>query len=326
MTRPVDPAVQQAHADVVALFRATPAADRAGLHDVCRAARDRLAALPVLDPHDPSTWNSYELLTANFQTLLCYLVEADVPTSEPDRFRALLIRLLHYHYDSHNADPGVRLAELVLKDWEVRLGESHKDTILANERLAACLHDRGDSEQARPLFERILALRSQKSGADDVATLVAACNLGSCLNQLSDHQAAFELAQDTLRRCELWLGSDDSTTILATQTLADSLSGLGEHRIALSLYEMVHRRHLFEYGEDALPTLCVAESVALSLQELGDHEAARAVDAALLPRFECAAGKDYAGSKRTRNRLVKSLKALGRDAEADDIRGGGTKF
>ncbi|MDQ1015678.1 tetratricopeptide repeat protein [Streptomyces afghaniensis] len=313
MTRPVDPAVQQAHADVVALFRTTPAADPAGLYAVCRAARDRLAALPVLDPHDPGTWNSYELLTTNIQTLLCYLGEANVPTSEPDRFRALLIRLLHYHYDSHNADPGVLLAELVLKDWEVRLGESHKDTIVAIERLAACLHDRGDSQRARPLFERILALRSRKFGADDVATLVAACNLGSCLNQLSDHQAAFQLAQDTLRRCELWLGSDDSTTILATQILAASLSGLGEHRIALSLYVMVHQWRLLEYGEDALTTLGVAENIALALQELGDHDAARAVDADLLPRFERAAGKDYVGSKRTRNRLEKSLRALGRD-------------
>ncbi|WP_314613464.1 tetratricopeptide repeat protein [Streptomyces stackebrandtii] len=326
MTRHVDPAVQRAHADVVALFRTTPAADPAGLHAVCRAARDRLAALPVLDPHDPRTWNSYELLTTNIRTLLCYLGEADVPTSEPDRFRALLIRLLHYHYNSHDAEPGVLLAELVHKDWEARLGESHTDTIEAAERLAACLHDRGDAEQARPLFERILALRSKELGADDTATLVAACNLGSCLNALSDHRAALQLTQDTLQRCEQRLGGEDRTTILTTEILADSLSGLGEHRIALSLYVVVHQWHLREYGEDALATLDLAESIAFTHQELGEHEAARAVDADLLPRFERAAGMDYPGSERTRERLAKALRALGRDAEADEIQGGITTF
>ncbi|WLQ44426.1 tetratricopeptide repeat protein [Streptomyces laculatispora] len=95
------------------------------------------------------------------------------------------------------------------------------------------------------------------------------------------------------------------------------LSGLGQHRIALSFYLRAHQRHLREYGEDALATLDVAENIAFTLQELGDHEAARAVDADLLPRFERAAGKGGLGFER----LVKALRALGCDAEADEIWG-----
>lgn len=52
MTRPAGPAVQQAQADVPALFRTTPAADPAGLYAMCRAARGRPAARPILDPHE----------------------------------------------------------------------------------------------------------------------------------------------------------------------------------------------------------------------------------------------------------------------------------
>lgn len=331
MTHPVDPAVERAHADVVSLFRdhtdGDAAVTAAGLAAVCRAARDRLALLPSLDPHDPRTWSSYELITADVRTLLGYLHEAGVPSSESERFRSLLIRVLHYLYRADDgAEPGILLAELLHRDWAARIGESHADTIEAAERLAACLHAQGDSQRARPLFEKVLLLRSKKLGDADPATLVAACNMGSCLNQLRDYRAAFRLNDDTVRRCERRLGKDNGTTILATGNLASSLFWLGEHRRALSLYRAVHQWHQRASGVDALDTLWAEADVAVTLSALAEHEAARVVNAGLLPRFERAAGKDYSGTRHTRDRLVRNLRALGRDEEADEVHGGIPRF
>lgn len=326
MTRPVDPAVEQAHTDVLDLFLSNPAADPVGLEAVCRAARDRLARLPALDPHDPQTWSSYALITRDVQTLLGYLREAEVPSSEPERFRSLLIRVLHYLYEADRASPGVLLAEMVHGDWEARLGESHADTLKAAERRAACLHAGGDSERARPLFERILVLRTRMFGSTDPSTLLASCNLGACLNQLQDYEAAFELNRVTARLCEQRLGKDDGTTALATGNLAGSLFGLGEYRKALALYRDIHRRHLRASGADSLAALHAEGNVSIALHKLGDHEAARAVNADLLAKFERAVGKDHSATEQTRSRLEMNLRALGRKEEADEVHGGIPNF
>ncbi|WP_167828897.1 tetratricopeptide repeat protein [Streptomyces sp. MZ04] len=323
---PVDPAVRQAHTDVIGLFRESRADGPAELEAVCRAARDRLAALPPLDAQDPRTWSSYALLTKDVQTLIGYLREAGVPSSEPDHFRALLIRVLCYLYEADGAAPGVLLAELVHRDWEARIGESHHDTLRALERLAACLFARGDAEKARPLFERVLLLRSRAFGDDDPTTLLAACNLGACMTQLGDDRAAFRLNDDTVRRCERRLGKDDETTILAGGNLASSLSRLGQLRKALARYRDIHQRRRRTSGENSLLTLGAEANVANTLDRLGDHDAARAINAALLPKFESAAGKDHSATKRTRGRLEANLRALGRDEEADEVNGGIPNF
>ncbi|MFI6722803.1 tetratricopeptide repeat protein [Streptomyces sp. R-74717] len=326
MTHPVVTEAEQAHTDVLNLFRKSTAGNQTGLAVVCRAARDRLAALPVLDPDDPSTWAAYELITADMQTLLGYLREADVPSSEPERFRSLVIRVLRYLYASDRAEPGALLAEIVHRDWETRIGESHAHTIDAAERLAACLHARGDSEHARPVFERILQLRSKKYGDDHSDTLLAACNMGACLNRLKDFRAALRLNRDTVQRCERRLGKDNRTTILATGNLAGSHFGLGDLEQALTLYRDIHQRYRRVSGDNSLVTLGAESSIAITLQKIGDYEAARAVNADLLPRYERAAGKDYSGTENTRSRLERNLRALGRDKEADEVHGGIPKF
>ncbi|MFF1739540.1 tetratricopeptide repeat protein [Streptomyces mirabilis] len=322
MTHPVDPEVERAHSYVLNLFRKSTFVDPAELATVCREARDRFAALPALDPDDPSTWTSYELITADVQTLLGYLREAGVPSSETERFRSLVIRVLRYLYRADQADPGALLAELVHRDWQMWIGEAHDHTLEAAGRLAACLHALDDSERARPVFERILRLRSGKQGDDHPDTLLAACNLGACLDQIGDFGAAFRLNTDTVRRCERRLGKEARTTILATENLAGSLFGLGELERALTLYQDIHQRYRQVSGENALATLDAQAGIAITLHKLGDYEAARVINAGLLPRIERVAGKNYSGTKNTRSRLEMNLRALGRKEEADEVHGG----
>ncbi|MEV6593154.1 tetratricopeptide repeat protein [Streptomyces acidicola] len=322
----VDPAVEKAHRDVLNLFRKSTAGDPAGLAAVCRAARDRLAQMPALAPNDPSTWTSYELITVDVQTLLGYLREVGVPSSESERFRTLLIRVLWYLCQAGRAELGVVLAENLRTDWVVQLGESHVHALDAARRLASCLHPLGESERARPVLQRILDLRSAKFGDDHPGTLLAACDLGKCLYLLRDYHGAFQLNTGTVRRCEQQLGKDHPTTILAVANLAGSLFGLGELETALRLYRDIHQRYLRVSGENSLAALNAEADIAITLHQLGDHEAARALNAALLPRFEKVAGKDYSGTENTRARLENNLRALGRDEEADEVHGGIPKF
>ncbi|MEH0420473.1 tetratricopeptide repeat protein [Streptomyces sp. B21-083] len=326
MTHPIDPAVEKAHTDVLNLFRTSTAGDPAGLAALCRAVRDRLAALPTLDADDPSTWTSYELITVDVRTLLGFLRELDVPSSEPERFRTLLIDVLRYLYMADRSELGEYLAKIVHTDWDRRLGESHVHTIDAVERLAACVHGRGDAERSQPLFQKILRLRSAKFGRDHSGTLLAACNVGASLNQLEDYEAALQLNSDTVRRCERQLGKHHPTTILAVDNLAGSLFGQGESELALVLYQDIHQRYRQVSGENSLVALDAEAGIAITLHKLGDYEAARALNADLLPRFGRVAGKDYKGTQDTHARLIMNLRALGRNDEADVVHGGIPKF
>ncbi|MFH0522232.1 tetratricopeptide repeat protein [Streptomyces sp. M41] len=321
MTYPVDPAVLRVHAEVVEVFRAGTG-DLAG---VCRAARDRLAGLPGLDAREPRSWSSYRLVTADALTLLGYLRETGVETSEPASFRALLIDVLRYLYEAEQPALGVLPARFLHQDWTARLGASHAATVDVAERLAACLFALGETEQSRPLFEEVLRLRTRVRGADDPATLLAACNLGACLALDQVHDAALRLTEDTAERCERLLGADHETTLLAIANLAATLSALGAHDRVLALRRDVLARRRRISGEDSVLTLRAEAGVADTLHELGQHEAARALNAALLPRFERVAGRDHSGTRRTRARLEQNLRALGRDEEADEV-GGKPRF
>jgi hypothetical protein len=321
MTQPVAPAVQQVHAEILDLFRT----DSADLQAVCRAARDRLAALPALEPRDPLSWSSYRLITADVLTLLGYLRETGVASSEPPSFRSRLIDVLRYLYEAEEGKLGALLARVVHNEWAAQLGASHTAAIDVAERLAACLFALGETEECRPLFEEVVRLRARVLGNDDPATLLAACNMGACLALDGVYHAALQLNEDTVRRCERLLGTDHETTMLATANLAGTLSRLGEHQRALALHRDVLRRRKRISGEDSLMTLRAEASVAKALHGLGDHEAARAINADLLPRFERVAGKDYSGTKHTRSRLEQNLRALGRDEEADEV-GGKPRF
>lgn len=314
MTQSVDVAVAQAHADVLALFRDTPVTDVSGLAAVCQSARDRLTAMPVPDPHDPLHWDAYRVLTPTVQTLLAYAREAGVPNGEAERFRALLIGVLHYLHDSDRAEAGIPLAELVQRGWEEQLGETHPDTIVALERLAACRYEGEGAEASRPLLERIIELRSQSLGADHPDTLHSLCNLGVCLNKLGDYQEALRLSSETLRRCERRLGTGHWTTNRTMAVTAASFFGLGEHRSALGMYRAVHDWHLQRSGASSLDTLDAAADIAHTLHAIGDYEAARTLNTDLLHVYGRTAGEDYHGTQETRARLTQNLMALQRDA------------
>jgi tetratricopeptide (TPR) repeat protein len=283
----------------------------------CRAARSEYAALPDLDPEDRASWDSYLVITNDLQTLLAYMTEVGVASSEPGTFRKLLMRVLRYLSAADQSELGLTLSTTVYGEWSGQLGETHPDVINVMERQAACYMELGDASASTALMRQVLTRRKAVFGDDEPRTLRAAANLGTSLNSLKDFHAALRLNQETVQHCRARLGPDHDTTLDAASILARSLSGLGEHEAALSIYRDVWTRRASTSGPDALETLDDASRVAVALATLGDYEAARAINEKLHSQYERALGASHPLTKTARERLTGNLRALGRGHEAN---------
>jgi tetratricopeptide (TPR) repeat protein len=309
--------VLDSHSHIHDLFRSSNASVAA----TCQAARDKYASFPNIDPDDPASWDTYRLITSDLQTLLAYLIETGVPSSAPDSFRNLVMRVLYYLSRADRSKLGLILSKAVYREWSEQLGQSHPDVIYVAERQAACHQELGDAQAATALMRKVLAQRKAVLGDAHPSTLRAAANLGTSLNFLEDFHAALRLNQETVQLCRVQLGPDHDATLSAAAHLASSLFGLGEYQIALGIYRDVLARRTAVNGPNARETLTEASNVALTLEKLGDHEAARAMNEQLHHQLESSLGAAHPLTKKVHELLIKNLRALGRTHEADVERG-----
>lgn len=309
--------IRDAHQNIRQLFR-EPHRDVA---EACRAARDEYAALPRLDPEDPAHWKTYRILTSDLQTLLSYLMESGVPSSTPGTFRTLVMNVLYYLSMANRSKAGLILARTVYGEWSRRLLESHVDVIYVAERQAACHLELGEGEAAAAVMKKVLSQREATLGKDHPTTLNAAVNLGTCLNDLDDFHAALRLNQETLRRCRARLDPDDDITLNAASHLGASLFGLQEYPAALTIFRDVAARRAAAKGPTALDALRDASDVALTLERLDDHESARVVYERVYRDYKNLFGMSHESTQHAQARLVRTLRALGRTDEADEVRG-----
>jgi tetratricopeptide (TPR) repeat protein len=70
------------------------------------------------------------------------------------------------------------------------LGADHPDTALSLNNLGGLLQGMGDYAEARPYYERALAINEAVLGADHPATAVSLNNLGYLLQAMGDYAGA----------------------------------------------------------------------------------------------------------------------------------------
>jgi hypothetical protein len=322
----VDEAILQAHRDMGDIFRV----NTADASHAAQEARDRLGALPPLDPETPDSWEACEIITGDLRVLLGFLGEAAVVSSRPAGFRTLVLTILRYLDESDQTVLGLLLAGEINVRWTAELGREHLDRIAAVDQLAVYMRARGQSKVALPLVEEALGLYSRIHGQNHPATLNAVVNLCACLVGRGDALVASRLSRKILPTCVAVLGRDSDITLRANSVFAESMFELGETRTALDVYRDVHARCRKTKGRDHLATLNAAGKVAIVLHGLGDHEKARAMNEDSLHRYERLLGtnKNKKGYNRedrrikeSRKRLVANLESLGRHEEAREVGG-----
>ncbi|RAG83927.1 hypothetical protein DN069_19395 [Streptacidiphilus pinicola] len=299
-----------------------------GLSAACEQARDLVASFPVPDPEVPEHWAEFALLTGQLRVLLGYLAEAGVPSSAPGAFRSVVLADLSYLNAADTGLPGRTLAGWICRRWTVELGVEHPDRISAHERYAALCLAVGAGDEAVGLLRSLHRLCAKLSGPRSPAALSVAADLCGALSRTGDHQSALRLGQDLVPVCTEVLGGDSDTALRAVSGLAGALRGLGGLPAAFGAYREVHEKSVRTRGQDHLSTLRAADDLAIAAQDLENHELALTLNQDLLQRYKRLLGGNATSSfdedkriRRTRDRLSSSLRALGRDDEAEALYG-----
>ena len=178
-------------------------------------------------------------------------------------------------------------------------------------RAAMYLWNRGEPRSARPLFERVLALRQRLLDENHPDLVESVHNMAIILGELGEYERARQLDEENLARCRRQLGEDHARTLASAGNLALDLDSLGEHERARELHEDILDRRRRLLGKDHPNTLISAHNLAACLRELGEHERARQMDEDTLDRRRRLLGPDHPLTLTTARNLAINLDELG---------------
>lgn len=137
----------------------------------------------------------------------------------------------------------------------------------------------GDYNQARPLFERALAVREKKLGPDDPATAESLSHMGSVLQTLGNYQEALPYFTRALAICENTQGLDHLDTAFKLNDYALLLCALGGSNnlaTARSLLDRALSIREDKLGREAHETATTLNNLGLVLQSQGEFAEALA--------------------------------------------------
>jgi non-specific serine/threonine protein kinase/serine/threonine-protein kinase len=220
------------------------------------------------------------------------------------------------------AGEGEPIVREVLDRRTKLLGETHPDTIRTMMVYAEILDGLGRGLEAEPFVREAYERRRRALGDDHPDTLEAENAYARMLRKLKRLEQAEPLARDALERRRRILGSDHRDTLISMNTYALILTDMGRLPEAESIYREVleQRRHLF--GENHTDTLVALHNYATHLNTMGRPAEAEPLEREALSRAVASPrlGAGSAVAQRMAMRLCEILVALGRTADADEVR------
>jgi tetratricopeptide (TPR) repeat protein len=163
--------------------------------------------------------------------------------------------------------------------------------------------------QAKPLFERALAICEKTFGSEHPNTARCLNNLASLLRNEADFAGARPLYERALAIYEKALGSEHPATATSLDGLAELLQTLGDLAAARPLYERALAIEEKEVGHPATATSL--SGLALLLQAQGDLAAARPLYERALAIEEKEVGPEHPATARSLIRLANLLRTQG---------------
>jgi tetratricopeptide (TPR) repeat protein len=152
----------------------------------------------------------------------------------------------------------------------------------AEELLGTTLSKAGNYTEARPHFERALALRQGSVGPDHLDIALLLSNLGTCYSRAGDPAKARESFDRSIAIRETMLGKDSPLLSAPLNNLADSLRQAGDPKLALVYIERAKSIAIKVPGPNHPLYHIIAVTHAEVLASLGRTDEARAEYQALL--------------------------------------------
>jgi len=244
--------------------------------DALMRSRDRQAAMEI-----------WQQVTALFDHIVRTDAEADKELS------AVLLRLRFFSLYCLielcvSAPWAIEGGESLTADLSRVLGPSHRDTLTAQNNLAAAYQDAGRLTEAIPLFEQTLAAREQALGLGHLDTLASQHNLAAAYRDAGRLTEAIPLFQQTLAGREQLLGPDHHSTMNSVSNLADAYRDAGRFTEAIPLFEQTLAACERTLGADDPRTQAARNNLALASADAG-----RAAEAVGDPGSVDQVGSDF---------------------------------
>jgi tetratricopeptide (TPR) repeat protein len=169
----------------------------------------------------------------------------------------------------------------------------------------------GAYAQARPLYERALALREKRLGPEHPDTAEILNNLALSLREEGNHEAARPLFERALAINEKALGSEHAATATSVNNLALLLRDQGDIAAARPLFERALASVEKAFGAEHPATAASLGNLGLVLKEEGDLAAARSLLERALAIDEKALGADHPDTANDLSNLALLLKQAG---------------
>jgi tetratricopeptide (TPR) repeat protein len=174
----------------------------------------------------------------------------------------------------------------------------------------------GDHTDARPLFERALAIREEVLGPDHPDTATSLSNLANLLDDQGNHAAARSLCERALAIREKVLDPEHPDTAISLNNLAALIRDQGDLAGARSLLERALAIDEKALGPEHPSTAIDVSNLARVLSRIGHMDDAEALFKRAIAIGEKAHGRDHALTQRFCCHRARHLLETGRAAEA----------
>ncbi len=166
------------------------------------------------------------------------------------------------------------------------------------------LHQAGRSQEALPLFQRVLQIREKALGPEHPDTAQSLNNLALLYQSMGNYEQALPLFQQALKIREKTLGPEHLDTAVSLNNLATQYQVMGTYEQALPLYQRTLKIYEKDLGPEHPDTATCLNNLAMLYEEQGVYEQALPLYRRALKIREKALGPDHPDTAVSLNNLA----------------------
>jgi tetratricopeptide (TPR) repeat protein len=267
----------QLHRLVQKVLRSQMGADQQ--HEMQGVAQQLLANGDPELPEDINEWPRYQEMLPHVRA--CRVVESDDPW-----VRQFAINMANFLFAWGDPERARRLASDMAREWSVRLGADHLDTLIAERWHGRALRALGRYDESTQIAKATLKQLSDTLGDDHEETLRTAYGVASDLRAKGEFDQARAINKDSYERAFRAFGQDDPETLRAANNYALSLRLTGDLQAARDLDGDTYQRRIIVLGDDHRFTLLSMDNLSVDQRECGEYVEACRIQEATVRRFQ----------------------------------------
>ncbi|MEU6238703.1 tetratricopeptide repeat protein, partial [Kitasatospora sp. NPDC047058] len=216
----------------------------------------------------------------------------------------------HLYYQGHDVR-AIPLREATLAQYELALGNTHRDTLTCRNGLANAYRAAGNLSRAIPLYETTLAQYEQTLGDTHRDTLTCRNGLANAYRAAGNLSRAIPLYETTVAQRQEVLGDTHAQTLTCRNGLANAYRAAGDLDRAIPLYETTLAQYQQTLGDTHRDTLTCRNGLANAYRVAGDVDRAIPLYETVVVQRQEVLGDTHRDTLMSRSNLARAFLAAG---------------